>query len=214
MRARQAGACILTRVGATKRLRNELRHFASSWRAGIRAGRIVVGSGTYGVPDVHFFHHDDTRLKIGNYTSIAAGVDILLGGNHAISGPTTFPFRTRYALPGAGEDGQPWSKGDVEIGSDVWIGHGATILSGVHVGHGAVISAGSVVTRDVRPYAVVAGSPAREVRRRFDDSVCDAMLRISWWDWPESVVLDRVGDLADLSIEEFVAKYGQRRATT
>src|SRR6202035_4147784 len=97
--------------------------------------------------------------------------------------------------------------GDVKIGNDAYIGRGAMVLSGVTIGDGAVVGARAVVTRDVRPYAVVVGNPAREVRRRFSDEVVEALLRIRWWDWPDEVVAERVHELNGLSVEDFVSRY-------
>src|SRR5204863_2982008 len=108
-------------------------------------------------------------------------------------GPSTFPF---------GIFGAPWaertmdlvmgapSRGDTIVGHDVWIGYSALVLPGITIGHGAVIAAASVVAADVPPYAVVAGNPARVVRRRFDDDDVARLLRAAWWDWPIALVTE------------------------
>jgi virginiamycin A acetyltransferase len=150
----------------------------------------VVGHSTYGRPRVRFMESGQ-RLSIGRYGSIADGVELLLGGNHRTDWVTTYPFP---ALPGlwpeaAGRDDFHTSRGPISIGHDVWIGSQAMILSGVTVGHGAVIAARAVVTRDVRPYAIVAGNPAREIRRRFDDATVERLLASAWWDWPRERVI-------------------------
>jgi len=131
------------------------------------------------------------RLIIGRFCAIAAGVRFLLpGANHADRGPSTFPF---------GTFGSPWdstmdlvlsapSRGDTVVGNDVWFGYEALVLPGVKIGHGAVIAAASVVASDVPPYAVVAGNPARVVRRRFDSVDVDRLLRAAWWDWPAATI--------------------------
>ena len=98
-------------------------------------------------------------------------------------------------MEGAYEDGQPTTRGDIKLGNDVWVGQGVTILSGVTVGHGAVIGAKAVVARDVRPYVVVVGNPAQEVRRRFPDDQVEAMLELAWWDWPLEKILEHVPEL-------------------
>ena len=171
-------------------------------------GRADVGEHTYGDPIIHIYGHDDTRLQIGRYTSMANGVTFLLGGYHPMDRVTTFPLRNRWQIEGAGTDGYPWSPGDIVIGSDAWIGLNATILSGVRVGDGAVIGAGAVVARNVPPYGVVAGNPARLIRRRCTDSQVEALLRIAWWDWPDDVVARHIPDLCDNGVDYFLSRFG------
>jgi phosphonate metabolism protein (transferase hexapeptide repeat family) len=97
----------------------------------------------------------------------------------------------------------------VTIGHDVWIGHGAVVLAGVTVGTGAVIAAGAVVAKDVAPYEIVGGVPARVIRRRFPEAIAESLLEIAWWDWPDARLAAAVADFRDLSIEAFVEKNGQ-----
>jgi acetyltransferase-like isoleucine patch superfamily enzyme len=144
-------------------------------------------------------------VSIGSFCSIAADVEIMLGGNHRTEWVSTFPFRVCFDLPGAYEDGHPHSRGDVVVGHDVWIGRGARILSGVSIGNGAVVAGFSVVARDVRPYAVVAGNPAHELRRRFTDAQIDALQQICWWDWPLSRVLASLDILNAADVDSFIA---------
>jgi virginiamycin A acetyltransferase len=169
----------------------------------VRDPRIDVGEYTY------YDHPDDPlaferdavlygfgpeRLVIGRFCAIAAGVRFLMpGANHADLGPSTFPF---------GIFGEPWaertmdlvmsapSRGDTVVGHDVWLGYQALVLPGVTIGHGAVVAAASVVASDVPPYAIVAGNPARMVRRRFDDEDVARLLRAAWWDWPIELVTE------------------------
>lgn len=127
-----------------------------------------IGEYTYGKPTIHWWR-PDTRLVIGRYCSNAGSVNLFLGGNHRTEWVTTYPFSDLVgAWPSArGIGGTPWSKGNILIGNDVWIGSLATIMSGITIGDGAVIGAHSVVTKDVQPYAVVAGNPAKLIRYRF-----------------------------------------------
>ncbi|MGE5514669.1 MAG: CatB-related O-acetyltransferase [Bacteroidota bacterium] len=132
------------------------------------------------------YHYDfiGDRLVIGRFCAIATGACFMMnGGNHATAGFSTYPF----LIFGHGWDRLTPdfpNRGDTVVGNDVWIGHDATIMPGVTIGDGAIIAAKSVVSADVRPYAVVAGNPAREVKRRFDDDVVEELLRLRWWDWP------------------------------
>jgi virginiamycin A acetyltransferase len=126
------------------------------------------------------------RLVIGRFCSLARGVRFVMNAaNHGTAGFSTYPFWT------FGEWGrvQPAvsdlpHRGDTVVGNDVWVGYEALVLPGVRVGDGAVVGARAVVSRDVPPYAVVAGNPARVVRRRFPDAVVEDLLAIRWWDWP------------------------------
>lgn len=172
-----------------------------------RSGRVVVGAETYGDPAIYVYGGDDTRLLLGAYVSIARGVTFVLGGNHRVDSVTTFPLRIRFDLPGKYEDGNPWSRGDVVVGSDVWFGANCLVLSGVTIGHGAVLAAGAVVTSDIPPYSIAAGSPATPRRLRFSPHQIDALLRIAWWDWPNDQVRSRAADLSDLAVDEFIEKY-------
>jgi acetyltransferase-like isoleucine patch superfamily enzyme len=184
----------------------------SAFQRLLRSGRITVGAGTYGEPDVHSWVQDqETRLRIGAYCSIAANVTIVLGGEHRTDWVTTSPLRVLNDLPGAGTDGHPRSKGDIDIGNDVWIGLGSTVLSGVTIGDGAAIGAGSVVAADVPAYAVVAGNPARLIRYRFPPEIREALRRIAWWDWPPDRVLASVDALCSSDVEGFVRAHDPAR---
>ena len=141
--------------------------------------------------DRNVLHHFDfvgDRLVIGPFCAFATGCRIVMNGaNHAMGGFSTYPFNIFGAGWEAGFDPAAWEaemRGDTVIGADVWVGAEAWILPGVTIGAGAIVAAKAVVSRDVAPFAVVAGNPAREVRRRFDDATVEALLEIAWWDWP------------------------------
>ena len=144
--------------------------------------QITVGDHTYGLKRECFFsYHPDDRVVIGKFCSIADGVKFVFG-NHSVENITTFPLQALCF--GGPPHADAISKGPIEIEHDVWIGANALILSGVKIGHGAVVAAGAVVTRDVPPYAVVGGVPAKLIKFRFrEDQILD-LQKIAWWDWP------------------------------
>jgi len=167
-----------------------------------RYPKYELGVGTYGIPVVHDWD-EGTTLRIGAYCSIAGNVQIFLGGQHRIDWVSSYPFQV--FLPEAKHIKNPCgSRGDVVIGSDVWLCSNCTILSGVTVGHGAVIASGAVISRDVAPYAVMAGNPARNVRWRFDEPIRLALLESSWWEWPEEEIRQIVDKLCSDNIDEFI----------
>ena len=178
-----------------------------------RPGQIAIAPYSYGRPKIRF-PESGARLVIGRFCSIADGVEILLGGNHRLDWATTYPFA---ALPGlwpeaAGLDGSHVSNGDVTIGHDVWLGSQSLILSGVTVGHGAVVAARAVVTRDVPPYAIVAGNPARLVRYRMDEAGIAALLATPWWTLPQAELRRLIPLLMSGRIDELVQASQTRTA--
>ncbi len=133
--------------------------------------KVSVGRFSYGTLNVLMWGHPDEGLIIGSFVSIADDVKFILGGNHDISGFTSFPFKSIFM----GAQQEAMTKGKISIEDDVWIGHGSTILSGVTLGQGSVVAAGAVVTKDVPAYAVVAGNPAKVVKYRFSSFVRDRL---------------------------------------
>jgi virginiamycin A acetyltransferase len=143
------------------------------------------------------------NLKIGSFCSISSGVNILLGGEHTSNWITTYPFSEifpEYNRP------KKATKGDVLIGNDVWIGMNVLILSGVRIGDGAIVGAGAVVTKDVQPYSVVAGCPAREIRKRYSPETIEKLLKLKWWNWSLKKIKDNLDLLLSDRIEEFIAR--------
>ncbi|MCR5693349.1 MAG: CatB-related O-acetyltransferase [Clostridia bacterium] len=161
---------------------------------------IIAGDFTY-IADsdfeshvTHFYDWLGDKLIIGKFCQIASGVEFVMNGaNHQMNSASTYPFFTMKgwnAAPPANEN-MPF-KGDTVIGNDVWIGQNATILPGVHVGDGAIIGASSVVGSNVEPYTVVAGNPARLIRKRFDDELTEILLKLKWWDRPVAEIKDLI----------------------
>lgn len=148
---------------------------------------------------------------IGKFCSIANSARIN-PGNHPTWRATQHHSVYRAEAYGLGEDDHDffqWRKDHwVTIGHDVWIGHGVTVTAGVTIGTGAVIGAGAVVTKDVAPYTVVGGVPARCIKRRFTEKQADALQKIALWDWPREAYKAALPDIRRLAIDEFIAKYG------
>ena len=151
---------------------------------------IIVGEFTYIADsdfDSHVTHHYEwigDKLIIGKFCQIAAGVEFVMNGaNHQMNAVSTFPFYTMegWDMEPPAEEDLPL-KGDTVIGNDIWIGQNAVILPGVHIGDGAIIGANSVVRKNVEPYTVVVGNPAKEIRKRFDDELIELLLQFKWWD--------------------------------
>lgn len=155
----------------------------------VKNPNIIVGDFTYIADnefESHVTHHYDfnnDKLIIGKFCQIASGVEFVMNGaNHQMNAISTFPF---YTIEGW-EMNPPTSKdlplkGDTIIGNDVWIGQNAVILPGVNIGDGAIIGASSVVGSNVAPYSIVAGNPAKEIRKRFDDELIELLLKFKWW---------------------------------
>ena len=156
----------------------------------IKNPNIVVGDFTYFADtdfEKHVTHHYDfigDKLIIGKFCQIGAGVEFVMNGaNHQMNAVSTYPFYIfgSWDQSALSKEDLPF-KGDTVVGNDVWIGQNSTILPGVHIGDGAIIGLNSVVTRDVPPYTIVAGNPAKAVRKRFDDELIDLLLKLKWSD--------------------------------
>lgn len=166
----------------------------------IKNPNIIVGDYTYydDFEDVHNFeknvkYHFDfvgDKLIIGNFTMIASDVTFIMNGaNHLTSAITNYPFAIFGGDWQEAMDGKTYPfKGDTIIGNDVWIGFGATIMPGVQIGDGAIIASKSVVIKNVEPYAVVGGNPAKLIRKRYSEEDIKVLLDLKWWDWePEKI---------------------------
>ncbi|HWX61749.1 DapH/DapD/GlmU-related protein [Bradyrhizobium sp.] len=154
---------------------------------------------------------DVADAAIGKFTAIANAVRIG-APNHPMGRPSQhrFTYCPEYYEASATRDRGFFADrraAKVTIGNDCWIGHGAIILPSVIVGDGAVIAAGAVVSRNVPPYTIVGGVPARPIRRRFPDAVAERLVRIAWWDWPDEVIFERLDDFRSESIEQFCERY-------
>ncbi len=162
-----------------KYLRQWRKTFSHNFTAPLRPvpfDCIQIGKGTYGKIRVYSCTKQ-SKLIIGNFCSIADEVSFLLSVDHPLNLISTYPFKTMYSQAGYVD---ATSKGNIIIDDDVWIGYRSTIMSGVHIGQGAVIAAGAVVTKDVPPYSIVGGVPAKVIKYRFKPQIIHEMLKIDF----------------------------------
>ncbi len=182
-----------------------------SYYSGYYHGHSFDDCARYLMPD----RDDVDRLIIGSFCSIGTGACFMMAGNqgHRTDWISTFPFFFMSEEPAFAEAQSGYRPaGDTVVGNDVWIGAEAMIMPGIRIGDGAMIGSRSVVTKDVAPYAIVAGNPAREIRKRFSDSDIERLLDMRWWDWPlEQIEAEMAtlcsGDIAGLH-ERFTKRGG------
>lgn len=149
------------------------------------------------------------KLIIGKFCSIACGTKFLFNcANHTLKSLSTYTFPLFYEEWELEKSNitTAWdNKGDIVIGNDVWIGYEAVIMAGVHIGDGAIIAARAVVTKDVPPYTIVGGTPAKEIRKRFDAEVIEQLLILKWWDWSTDKIHQCLPYIAESKLDELLA---------
>ena len=155
----------------------------------------------------YLFDFVGDKLIIGKFCMIASDVTFIMNGaNHLSDAITSYPFAIfgldwKHAMQGK----EYPSKSNTEVGNDVWIGYGATIMPGVKIGDGAIIATKAVVTKDVAPYSIVGGNPSKEIRKRFSEEKIKSLLELAWWDWPLEKITANVQDLTDNNVAKILA---------
>ncbi|WP_420583061.1 CatB-related O-acetyltransferase [Reichenbachiella sp.] len=154
----------------------------------------------------YLFDFVGDQLIIGKFCMIASDVKFIMNGaNHLTDSLSTYPF----AIFGNGwenaMDGKNYpKKGNINVGNDVWIGYNATIMAGVTIGDGAIIATNSTVTKDVEPYSIVGGNPAKEIKKRFSKEVITKLLELQWWNWDIEKITRNIQNLTDSDIENII----------
>lgn len=181
---------------------NEIRKVSVAgeiWRGTMGGGSYIVEAN---IEDWDQYQH----FFVGNFCSIAHDVTFVLGRNHDYHAVSTAAFCETFKkdVPKSIHR-RCINHNQLVIGHDVWLGRGCTIMSGVHIGNGAIVAAGAVVTKDVPPYAIVGGNPAKLIRYRFDDETIARLQKLKWWYWPAEKLVPAIDDMAD--VEVFLEKY-------
>ena len=178
--------------------------------------RIKAGKHTYGIEYINVWDYDLTEedeifVGIGNFCSIANDIFIFLAGGHDYNLVSTYPFSfSSFSWP-KDIPHKSTSKGSVIIGNDVWIGKSVTIMSGITIGDGSVIAANSVVTKDVEPYSIVGGNPAKHIKYRFNQDQIKNLLEIKWWEWEDARINKNVNSLISPNIDLFIENSMERK---
>ncbi len=169
------------------------------WRGTVGMCSYIVSAD---IEDADQYQH----FLIGNYCSIAHAITFVMGRNHDYNAVSTAAFGEIFAkdIPKSVHK-RCVNHNQLVIGNDVWLGRGCTIMSGVHIGNGAIVAAGAVVTKDVPPYAIVGGNPAKLIRYRFDNDTIARLQKLKWWYWPLEKLVTAIDHMAD--VEVFLEKY-------
>lgn len=168
---------------------------------------MIVGKHTYGHQNIKVFEWGEgAKLKIGSFCSLGGNLSIYLGGNHRIDWVTTYPFGhiKQNVFDRFNGEGHPKTNGDVVIGNDVWIGANSVIMSGVKIGDGAVIANNSHIVKDVEPYSIVGGNPAKLIKYRFTNDIITKLLQLKWWEMEDKEINEITPILCSDKIEEFL----------
>jgi len=184
---------------------------------------IKIGKHTYGVSEGNVTwdkqsydyngNYFQPQLIVGKYCSIGHGCKFYLGGNHRHDWITTYPFQVhrihKSTFKSISEhiEGYPQSNGDIEVGNDVWFGENVTVMSGIKIGDGAVIGTNSTVVKDVEPYSITGGHPAKHIKYRFSEDIIKKLLEIKWWDLEEDKLDTLLPYMISNDLDLFFKKY-------
>jgi acetyltransferase-like isoleucine patch superfamily enzyme len=171
---------------------------------------IVTGKYTYvDGGKIEVINPDKYKVIIGNFCSIASGCKIFLNANHRKDWVTTYPFGHIHQriFTNFNGYGHPTCNGNVVIGNDVWISSNVTIMSGVTIGDGAIIANNSHVVKDVEPYTLVGGNPAKYISSRFDDETIKKLLKIKWWNWDDEKINQYLPLLCSSNIQKLIKTF-------
>ena len=187
------------------RMRNNGKNSTSLFIDG-DLNKVEVGKYTYGRLNVLSYGNEAEKLQIGSFCSIAGTSKFILGGCHDVSTFLTYPIKPKLL-----HEGSALCKGAIVIEDDVWIGESAIIMSGVHIGRGAVIGAGAVVTKDIPPYAVAVGVPAKVIKYRFDPEIIEKLMSIDFNRISRDEIVNNLSlfekELNDCILTQLVEKY-------
>lgn len=185
---------------------------------------MIIGEYTYGADTINLKRFgprsgphpwSGSRARIGKFCSVGSGCMIFLNENHRYDWVSSYPFGvtkvtsqglTNFDIKEVRTGIMSKGNGDVTIGNDVWIGNNVTIMSGVNIGHGAIITEFSHVVKDVAPYSIVCGNPAKHIKYRFSEEQIEKLLEIQWWDWPVRKINQHLPVLMSNNIDEFIKK--------
>ena len=185
---------------------------------------MIIGEYTYGADTINLKRFgprsgphpwSGSRARIGKFCSVGSGCMIFLNENHRYDWVSSYPFGvtkvtsqglTNFDINEVRTGIMSKGNGDVTIGNDVWIGNNVTIISGVTIGHGAIIKEFSHVVKDVAPYSIVGGNPAKHIKYRFSEEQIAKLLQIQWWDWPVKKINQHLPVLMSKNIDEFIKK--------
>ena len=152
---------------------------------------VSIGDFTYGDLNIYKFN-DKSKIRIGRFCSIGQNTSFVIDADHPISHLSTYPYKVKILQS---EKYEAISKGDIIIEDDVWIGFGAIIMSGVHIGQGAIVAAGAVVTKDVPPYAIIGGIPAKIIKYRFEENMINELLKVDYSKLTKDIINNHIEDL-------------------